>query len=162
MRMNSTSRSERHRLTRQLEQARTELRESYEGLSDEQMTQAGAVGDWSVKDVLSHVASWEEFALPDMGRLARGDMPVLAGIDLYSTDYDDINGMIMSLRLYLPLDQVLRELDLIHADFLAALDRLPDSVLAEGEFGRVLIQITAEHDSEHAGDIRKWRERKAS
>ncbi|OGO50937.1 MAG: hypothetical protein A2148_02245 [Chloroflexi bacterium RBG_16_68_14] len=155
--MTSRPGDDRERLVRDLEQARNELRASFQGLSDEQLTQTGAVGEWSVKDVLSHVASWEETALPDLARLARGDTPVLASIDLYAANFDPMNAMIMSLRRNLSLPQVLRELDILRADFLAAVARLPDSVLVEGQFGRVLVQITAEHDQEHAQHILEWR-----
>lgn len=146
-------------LVKELERARNDLLASYQGLSDEQMTRAGAVGEWSVKDVLTHVASWEEVALPDLARLARRDTPILASIDLYSANFDGFNALIMSLRRALPLDQVLRELDIVRADFMAAVSRLPDPVLAEGQFGRMLVQITAVHDREHAEDIRQWRKK---
>jgi len=146
-------------LVKELERARNDLLASYQGLSDEHMIRPGAVGEWSVKDVLSHVASWEEVALPDLARLARGDTPTLASIDLYSTSFDGFNALIMSLRRALPLDQVLRELDIVRADFMTAVSRLPDPVLAEGQFGRMLVQITAEHDRQHADDLRQWRKK---
>ena len=155
--MNPNPASDREELVGYLQRARDALLASFEGLSDEQMTQLGAVGEWSVKDVLSHVASWEELALPDLARLARGDAPVLASIDLYATNFDPFNAMIMSLRRNLGLGQVLRELDIVRADFMAAVARLPDSVLAEGQFGRLLLKITAEHDEEHAQHIQEWR-----
>lgn len=157
--MTSDSMRDREELVRYLQEARDGLRASFRGLSDERMTQPGAVGDWSVKDVLSHVASWEELALPDLARLARGDAAVLASIDLYTTNYDPFNAMIVSLRRHLGLDQVLRELDIVRADLMAAVARLPDSVLAEGQFGRLLLKITAEHDEEHAQHILDWRKR---
>jgi len=155
--MPSTSGGDREELVGCLEQARSNLRASFRGLSDDQMSRPGAVGEWSVKDVLSHVASWEELALPDLARLARGDAAVLASIDLYATNYDPFNAMIMSLRRNLTLRQVLRELDILRADFMAAVARLPDSVLLEGQFSRLLVKITAEHDEEHAGHILQWR-----
>jgi hypothetical protein len=158
--MTSSSGGDREQLVRKLEEARKELRASFQGLSEEQMTQTGAVGEWSLKEVLSHVASWEEVALPDLARLARGDMAVLASIDLYAANYDPMNAMIMSLRRNLPLGQVLRELDIVRADFMAAVARLPDSVLAEGQFGGLLVQITAVHDEEHARHIGEWRKMK--
>jgi hypothetical protein len=123
------------------------------------MTQAGVVGDWSVKDVLSHVASWEEQVLPDLARLARGDTALLSSVDLYATNYDPFNAMIMALRRGLALDQVLRELDIFRADFMAGVARLPDAVLSDGQFGHVLLKITAEHDEEHAGQISEWRQK---
>jgi hypothetical protein len=155
--MGQTSASDRDQLAGELEQARSELRASYQGLSEEQITRLGAVGEWSVKDVLSHVASWEEVMLPDLARLVRGDTPVLASMDLETADFDPFNAMIMSLRRNLPLDQVLRELDICRADVMAALARLPDAALAQGQFARFLLQITAVHDREHAEGIRQWR-----
>lgn len=155
--MTSTTGGDRDQLMKDLEQARSELRASYQGLSDEHMTKLGAVGEWSVKDVLSHIVSWEEITLPDLARLTRGDTPTLASFDLNKVD--DWNAMIMSLRRNLPLPQVLRELDISRADLMAALGRLPDAALAEGQFGRALVTICTVHDGEHTEDIRKWRER---
>jgi hypothetical protein len=155
--MTSTLGGDREELVRYLERARNELRASFRGLSAEQMTRSGVVGEWSAKDVLSHVTSWEELVLPDLARLARGDTPVLASIDLYATNYDPFNAMIMALRRGLELDQVLRELDIVRADFMAAVARLPDTVLPEGQFGRLVLKITAEHDEEHAQQISEWR-----
>jgi hypothetical protein len=40
---------------------------------------------------------------------------------------------------------------------LLSLGRVPDSPLAEGQFGRLPIQITAAHDREHAAGIFEWR-----
>jgi len=155
--MTSTSGGNRDQFVKDLEQARNELRASYQGLSDEQMTQAGAVGEWSVKDVLTHITSWEEVTLPDLQRVARGDTPTLASFDL--SKVDDWNAMVMSLRRNLPLDQVLRELDLSRQDLLSALAQLPDSALAEGQFARGMLTICTVHDKEHTEDIRQWRQR---
>jgi hypothetical protein len=155
--MGSTSSSDREELLGELERARSELHASYQGLSDEQMARLGAVGEWSVKDVLSHVASWDEVMLPDLARIVRGDTPALASIELESANYDAANAAIMSQRRDLPLDQVLRVPDSDRGDVVAAVCRLPDSVLVEGQFGRILIQITAAHDREHAAGISGWR-----
>jgi len=155
--MGSTSGSDREDLLEQMEKARSELRASYQGLPDEQMTRLEAVGEWSAKDVLSHVASWDEVLLPDLARIARGETPALASVDLESASFDSANAAIMSQRRNLPLDQVLRELEISRTDSLAAVGRLPDSALAEGQFGRLLIQITVAHDKEHAAGILQWR-----
>jgi hypothetical protein len=157
--MTTTSGGDREELVRYLERARNELLASFRGLSAEQMTRPGVAEEWSAKDVLAHVTSWEDQALPDLARLARGDRAVLASVDLYATNYDPFNAMIMALRRSLELGQVLRELDIFHADFMAAVARLPDAVVAEGQFGRVLLKITAEHDEEHGRQISEWRKK---
>jgi hypothetical protein len=157
--MGPTSDSDREQLLAELEKGRSELRASYQGLPDEQMTRSEAVGEWSVKDVLSHVASWDEVMLADLERIARGDTPALASVDLESANYDAANAVIMSQRRDLPLNQVVRGLDADRAEVVAAVGRLPVAALAEGQFGRLLIQITAAHDLEHAASILEWRRR---
>ena len=136
--------------------SRRELLASIEGLTDEQMTKP-VVGDWSVKDLMAHVASYEEMGLPDIERVGRGDTPALASFDLKRVD--EYNATIMSLRRHFSLDQARRELDICRRSLLEAVCRLPDSALAEGQFARGLLQICAYHDKEHTEDIQNWRKR---
>ena len=136
--------------------AREGLMASLEGLSDEQMTRPAA-GEWSVKDLLAHLACWDELSLPDVRRLGRGDAPALAAFDIKKVD--EWNGMLMSLRRHFPLDQARRELKICREMLLDAVAELPDSALAEGQFGRNLLNICVFHDKEHEEDIRNWRKR---
>jgi hypothetical protein len=137
-------------------ETRRGLLAALDGLTDDQMMKP-VVGDWSVKDLLAHLTSWEEVALPDIERVARGDAPALAAFDLKRVD--EFNAMIMSLRRHFTLDQARRELDAFRASLLEAIGRLPDSALAEGQFARGLLQICAYHDTEHTEDIQNWRKR---
>jgi len=41
----------------------TAFQASYAGLSDAQLMEPGVTGDWSVRDILAHVTTWEEEAL---------------------------------------------------------------------------------------------------
>ena len=54
---------DKQQLLKQLEKAWTAIKESYAGLSDAQLTEPGVMGNWSVKDILAHVTTWEEEAL---------------------------------------------------------------------------------------------------
>ncbi|MDH7484968.1 MAG: DinB family protein [Anaerolineae bacterium] len=53
----------------QLDADRQRLLQAIEGLSDEEMTAASAVGEWSVQDILGHIAAWEweVGAFPQLG-----------------------------------------------------------------------------------------------
>lgn len=51
-----------------LEKALATFHESYAGLSDPQLMETGVTGEWSVKDILAHVTTWEEEALSDVLR----------------------------------------------------------------------------------------------
>ncbi|MGH9174345.1 MAG: DinB family protein, partial [Vicinamibacterales bacterium] len=44
------------------------LIEAIEGIPDARLTAAGAIGTWSVKDVLGHVAYWDGQAIGDVER----------------------------------------------------------------------------------------------
>jgi hypothetical protein len=48
----------KHELISRLETERAQLEEAIGALSPEQMTAPGAVGQWSVKDTLAHLAVW--------------------------------------------------------------------------------------------------------
>ena len=67
------------------------------------------IGDWSVKDVLAHVAFWEEIAIPDFERAARGHKLGLATFQpqKYTDRWNEIS---RALRRDFPLAQVLHEL----------------------------------------------------
>ena len=51
------------KLLKRLDTAWTAFKESYAGVPDAQLLEPGIAGDWSVKDILAHVTTWEEEAL---------------------------------------------------------------------------------------------------
>src|SRR5215813_12831343 len=59
----------------------TELERLLAQLSVEQMNQPGAVGVWSVKDVLAHLAYWQRYGAELLLAAARGETPNLEGDD---------------------------------------------------------------------------------
>ncbi|MGD0204949.1 MAG: DinB family protein [Dehalococcoidia bacterium] len=148
--------SDREEVYSLLQDAHKELLGAIDGLTPEQMA-VPVVGDWSVKDILAHIVSWEEYTLLDFQRVARGHMPALASFK--QRDVDNFNALVMSLRRDFPLDQVMYELEANRKATIAALDALPDERLAQGRFARVWASITAGHDHEHAEHIRNWRQK---
>ncbi len=64
-----------------LETVRGETQDAISGIPEEKMSDV-AFGSWSVKDVLCHLASWEQFAVPDLQRISRGHIPQLATLRL--------------------------------------------------------------------------------
>jgi hypothetical protein len=53
------------------------LEQFYASLSPEQMSQAGAIGEWSPKDVLAHLAEWQQLCLDWYNAGLHGDLPHL-------------------------------------------------------------------------------------
>jgi len=44
-------------------------------LSDAQLMKPGVTGDWSVRDILAHVSTWEEEALTHLPLILEGGTP---------------------------------------------------------------------------------------
>ena len=137
-----------------LDDARQELTASLQGLTAEQMEIPLPEG-WSVKDVVAHVAMWEEITLPDMYRAMRGRHTVTGS---WEGPFDDWNDIQFELRRDFPLAQVMEELAETRRATLEALRAAPEARLTSG-FIPVTCAIYAQHDREHAAQIRDWRQK---
>src|SRR5574341_1447033 len=111
---------------------------------------------WSVKDLVAHTASLDEFTINDLHRIARGHLPCLAAFR--ESEVDDWNAFFMRPRRLFPLPQVMFESAQWHAAVVDVLNELPDSMFGPGVVGNICAVIYG-HLREHAGNIRAWRER---
>ncbi|HZD73367.1 MAG TPA: maleylpyruvate isomerase N-terminal domain-containing protein [Actinomycetota bacterium] len=145
------------RLLGALDAAWTALADSYAGLPKSRLVEPGVVEDWSVRDILSHVTTWEEEALRHLPLIIAGGTPPRyaeqGGIDAFNARATE-DGRRRSLA------EVMRRRDETHA-------RLVDFIRAqrEGTFGgrtrarRRLRLDTYGHYPEHTEAIRAWRRR---
>ncbi len=148
----------RENLSKRLESRWRELHDSYSGLSREALLKPGVVGDWSIRDVFVHVASWDGEALTalpvivDGGRVPRYS-DVFGGIDAF-------NALTQERKASLNLEQVTQELEDTHQRLVDFLEGVPDAAFAtEGRFLKRLRQDTYGHYREHAEQINAWREK---
>jgi uncharacterized protein (TIGR03083 family) len=135
-----------------------DLRASYAGLSDAQMQEPGVVDDWSVRDILAHVAVWDteaRNALPDIAAGRREQA--------YGT-YDDIDAFnarkTEELR-GMPLDDARRLMDDAHRQLLDYLHGISPDDIRVGRaktFRERLASDTWMHYPEHTAAIRAFRE----
>jgi hypothetical protein len=83
----SASEAQGKRLLKRLDMAWTAFKESHAGLPDWRLMEPGVVGDWSVKDILAHVTTWEE-ALKHLPLIIEGGSPpryvMYGGIDAFN------------------------------------------------------------------------------
>jgi Mycothiol maleylpyruvate isomerase N-terminal domain len=145
----------RERVLRRLEAAWSELQESYAGLPDERLLEPGVHGDWSVKDVMAHVSTWEEEALEQLPVIARGGRPpryaASGGIDAF-------NARMHERKRGLPLAEVRRLLAGSHRRLVELVAGAPEEQLVgESRYLRRLRLDTYGHYRLHAGAIRQWR-----
>ncbi len=133
----------------QVETSWARLMHAIEGIPDDRMSELGVAGDWSVKDVLSHIAYWEGQAMGDVERALNGEPdPEKDGLDV-----EAINQNVHAERSDWTIPQMLDEFHGTHERFMAALRQHPNINPSEIEAD------TFEHYDEHAADILAWRER---
>ena len=141
-----------------LERAWTDFEESYAGLSSEQVLVPGVQGQWSVRDIIAHVTWWEEEALEHLPLIRQGGRPAR-----YSVTYggiDAFNALMTEQRRRLPLAEVCRQHDEVHARLLDYVRAAPGELYTrETRFRRRLRLDTYGHYPLHARAIRDWRRR---
>ena len=141
----------------QIERAWAALQDSYAGLPDARLTAPGVIGDWSVKDVLAHVTTWEEEALKHVPVILEGGRPpryvTYGGIDAF-------NARMTEQKRALSLDEVLSQLHDTHDRLLGFVASMPEDQLLTGSRARKRLRLdTYGHYPEHALAIREWRAR---
>jgi len=144
-----------------LAESRQTLHQAIEGLSEEEMTQPQVEGVWTVKDVLGHIASWEETCLEPLRRYADGGPFEVEVIE----DYLVWNDEQATHKRDIPLDAILDELLTVRQGLVEAASRLsarqwkqrvPFSWGGQGTIAGVL-DVFYRHEMEHVRHIQRWR-----
>jgi DinB superfamily len=147
---------DRRRLLQRLDRAWVAFNESYAGLSDEQLMTPGVTGDWSVRDIIAHVTTWEEEALTHLPLILEGGTP-----PRYSVRYggiDAFNARMTEQKRALSLSEVRTQLAVTHDRLVAVVHSAPDPHgTGETRFHRRLRLDAYGHYPLHAAAIRQWR-----
>jgi hypothetical protein len=144
---------EKAKLIQQLDEARAKMRAVLEGID----TRVEIYPTWTIKEVLAHIAGWDDVSASSLRLHAGGHeppTPAARGIDYYNAES-------VATRAALSYQQVVQEWELAREEFKAALLALSPEKLAEpfifpwGPTGTValLVRIFAEHEEEHAAEI---------
>jgi hypothetical protein len=126
----------------------TELLAAIDGLNETQMSEPGVTGEWSVKDLLGHVAYWEGRAIGIVERRLNGEPDPAGG-----SDFEIVNQQVHAERADWSVAQMMDEFHGTHERFMAALRQYPQIALDDIDGN------TFGHFDEHTAEIRAWRER---
>ena len=106
-----------------LKESRAQWEEMLAQIDEEHMTQPGATGKWSVKDVIAHVMWCEREIVTVM------HTHVLAGSELWNLSDDEGNEIWYQQNRERPLHEILSEEQQAYADLLAVAQTLNDEDL---------------------------------
>lgn len=138
---------ERRRLLGELELERNQLLRNIETCRIRDIERP-FIGDWSLKDIVGHVATWEAEFTAALREVRDGRRPALLdGAETYDDAWNEDH---VERKRSLTFWSALEQLKAGRARLLALLDGFGDDAL--GETGRVpnrLVRAAIEHDREH-------------
>jgi len=124
------------------------------GLSEAEMLALGAEGEWSVKDILSHLSAWEKYLLDRLGMVMTGQSPRYPVM----TSWDDVhrfNAQVFADNKDRPLSSVILEFRSLYQGVMTVLEALSDDLLNQPysydfpDDGINLVQLIRANTSEH-------------
>jgi hypothetical protein len=120
------------------------------GIPDERLAEPMA-GHWTGKDLLGHVAFWEDWVIGECQR-------ILAGESNTDEDMDPMNQSQVEERKNASVAEQKRYRDDAHARLMAFLGTIPADTPLLPQLVKALEWETYAHYDEHAADVRAWRE----
>jgi uncharacterized protein (TIGR03083 family) len=154
----------RQMLAGQKHDARQRLLASFDGLTEEQLLQPGACGQWSVRDVLAHIAAWDRATTEALRAMLAGQRHPL--LDMDEDGVQAFNEEHHLATAHVPLSEVVNELHASREELLALLREVDNATLFAPAPGdehadssmAAIVQVQSDHDQEHAEMIEQWRE----
>lgn len=130
----SMRRWDRSRLRAFLVRQHTNLMDCIEGLTETTLTTERISGTWTIRDLLTHILSWREFAYHVVGSWPKVDSATIA--PWIEGDEDTVNSRLMADRAHLNMIDVADGLTTYHRRLLKHFDAASDEKLAsEGDYG---------------------------
>ena len=139
-------------ISERIERSWRGLMDALAGIPEERLTEPGVVGDWSVKDLLGHVAVWDAHAVAAVRRFLAGEAPG-------RVNWEALNEREAAARADRSLAEQRSEMEVAHERVRSLVrDLRPSDLDLPGVRHRLAVD-TYEHYDEHAAEIRAWRER---
>jgi len=150
-----------------LKAERRRLEQNLAQLTPDDLLKPGVVGEWSIKDVLAHLADWEAHMPVWLAAARRSDPVVEIETGLDWKQFDAFNQRIYERHRDQPLDDVLAYFHDTHRQFMSMVETMPaDEILERGRYAFIgedavygWLSAYAGHDRWAKTHIRKWMKR---
>lgn len=148
-----------------IKEQHAQLLAALEGISEEALCKRPVVEWWTIKDLLSHIATWEQVAIQFITEYKQDGLPKILGMD-DDAAINAYNKRAVTIRRDWSLARVRAEFDAAHRDLLAAIETLGEADLSkqlpapwgQGDNLEKLIAINSyQHNPEHIAQIKNWR-----
>jgi predicted RNase H-like HicB family nuclease/uncharacterized damage-inducible protein DinB len=150
----------RHHLLARLAAERAGLMKQLLGLDYHSLTEIAVTGEWSVKDVLAHIAAWDRWEHRIMRAMRLEEVVDFAAVH----DIDSTNELIVAQWRGQTFDDVLKEAEVARAEWINWLRGLAVEEFFRGRWYEGwdwsfpgCVEVQWKHDAEHAAQIAAWR-----
>ncbi len=147
-----------------LKNEREKFLQAIAGLPDDVLVNEPVLGEWTIKDLLSHLTVWESELVTLLAFTRLGKRPT--NVQGLTGDTDDLNAKWHAEYKNRPLDRALADFHGVRKQTIRQVESLTDKELAESKSpwlkGEPLWKWIAEdsfsHEAEHTPQILAWRE----
>jgi hypothetical protein len=148
-----------------IQKQRQALQTLVENLREEEMVQPKLDNNRSVKDILAHIAAWEQRMLQWIDESYRGQVPQRPAPGMPWDDLDGMNEQIYLQNKDRPLAEVVAEFENSYRQALKTVEGMPEQDLFDGArfawrkgdpMWNMVAANTSDHYREHREEIEKW------
>ena len=129
------------------------LASALEGLTEESAARVGVNPQWSVKDVLAHIAAWEVEGVRRFAETRAGGTPA----PLDKAAIDGFNAAAVEERRAKSFGELREEYEEAHRGITGALEGLPDELDESSREYRFAEIVAVIHPTHHAAQIEEWK-----
>lgn len=142
------------------------LMDAIKGLTNEAMLEPGVNGDWSIKDILTHISAWEAELVKLLWQARAGKKPTTIHFN-QDQDVDSTNLIWYNERKDRPLQVVMEDLQAVRKQTLRRVAEFNDRELNDLQAFKWLrgyplwewiASDSFKHGPEHITQIKAWRE----
>jgi len=155
----------RAEILKTIKEQHAQLLAALEGIPEETIVKRPLVEWWTIKDLLGHIAMWEQVAIKFIAEHKQDGVPQMLGLNDDAAIHSH-NKREATIRRDWSLARVRAEFDAAHRDLIAAIETLGDADLSKplpapwqrGDNLEKLIAINSyQHNREHIEQIEQWR-----
>jgi Mycothiol maleylpyruvate isomerase N-terminal domain len=163
--MTETTADPRAAVIARIEAERAWWRDLVAEIGEDRMTEPGPMGDWTFKDLASHLLGWRERTIARLEAAAagRGEPPNPWPAELGDEEDDPINDWIHERTRDRPLTDVLEDVDRSYERLANAVAALPDELVTSPDAfpwldGEALadVELFGHLHDEHEPALRAW------
>ncbi len=153
----------RQSLVQELESAQADFESLLEQAGPGRLDRPGVNGEWSVKDILSHMTAWEERILAWSAAIETNTQPEPPPWPKDSSE-EQVNQWIYERNRYRPLQEVMETWRRVYQGVLKAISLRSDEELFDlklswlngASLGESIPGNSYEHLRHHEADLRRW------